>query len=101
MSAETQKLWKVLAWCATAIAIPAITWLFWATYQNSVAIARGEARDTAIMEHLTANSRIEREHYEHQTKATLELTKSFNDLANGFYELRGTFGALNFKLGDE
>jgi len=95
MSRETQKLWSVLSWCATAIAIPAIAWLFWATYQNSVAIAKGEARDAAIMDHLATNARIEREHYEYQNKATSELTKSFNELANGFYELRGAFGALN------
>ena len=79
-----------------AIAISAVGWLFWATSQNSIAIARGEERDTAITKLLTASIKAEKEHNDEQNQATRDLTQAVSALKETVFEMKGVFSALDF-----
>jgi hypothetical protein len=97
MSREQQKLWEKIA---MAIAISAVGWLFWTTSQNSIAIARGEERDTAITKLLTVSIEAEKEHNTEQNQTTKDLTKAVDALKETVFEMKGVFSALDFTQGN-
>ena len=96
MSREQQKIWEKVA---MAIAISAVGWLFWTTSQNSIAIARGEERDTAITKLLTAAIEAEKDHNIEQNENTKNLTSSVDALTKTVFEMKGVFAALDFSGG--